>query len=364
LVGVALATKESAVGVFLPIPLMLLASRATGNAALVLWSDRAFWRSAAICAAASVFAFGLGSGLFVAPARFFAHLGYLRDLMASVAQPDVRHPLAFPYTAAGQLGYLRATAVKLVEALTGPGLLLALIGIGLAFTRRETSRLLAWLPISYLLYLFCTYRLVQIRYLMPAIILLTGFAAHAIVSLARSPRAAVRPFAVVVGSAVVVLQGFAATDYTYQMLNDSRVDAGTWLAARAKAGNQVAYFGPSQTLPPIEGHVRTVRATEGRGMYWVPRWDEAKVKEIRETWNTDRPDFIIAMPDHTSHGLPHSHSLPPRLFALLNEGRIGFRAEAEFHTAPLFPWLRLPALDYPVVNPPIRIFTPVASPAK
>lgn len=356
LAGAALATKESSIGVFLPMPFVILAAWRLSGGRL---ADAAFWRAALAGALSCAIVFGVGSGLFVDPERFFAHLAYLRGLLDLVASADVGHPFAFPYTASGEIGYLRATAAKLLDGMTMPGLLLSAVGIALAIARRERSRIFLLLPLAYVLYLFISYRLVQVRYLMPAMLLLLGFAASGVVALVRENRRVAVAVGALLGIWLVGQEALVATDYTYQMLRDSRYVAGRWLAERAAAGSVVAYFGPSSTLPPLDASVVTVRATEARGMYWKPRVDDAKVAEILEHWREQRPDFIVTMPDYTSHDrFPHSHSLPPRLYEQLLDGRAGFGTAAQFHTAPLFPWLRQPPLDYPVVNPPIRVFAP------
>lgn len=360
-VGAALATKESSVGLFVIMPVLILARRrSAAHTGVTSKPGTGFWRAAAAGAFSCGLVFGLGSGLLVDPSRFFAHVRYLRGLLDLVAASDVGHPFAFRYDAAGHAGYLRATAKKLVDGMTVPGLLLAAAGVGIAFRRRTPSRTLFWLPLSYLVYLFVSYRLVQIRYVMPAMLLLLGFSASALVTMARAPGPGLRFVALMLGLGIFGQETLVATDYTYQMVRDSRFSAGAWLSQRTVDGDVVAYFGPPSTLPPLRASVVTVRATENRGMYWKPRLDDAKVAEILDGWRARRPDFLITMPDYTSHGLVmHSHSLPPRLYEQLLDGRAGFTVAAEFHTPKLFSWLPQPALDYPVVNPPIRIFVPV-----
>ena len=354
--GAALATKESSVGIFLGMPLLLLLRHEPDGTAA--WRTGGFWRAAAAGGAACFVVFGVGSGLFVDPRRFFAHLAYLRGLLDLVSSTDVGHPLAFPYTPAGHLGYLRATLWQLVEGMTALGAALAAMGIGLAWRARSRAGAVAVLPLLYLVYLFLTYRLVQIRYLMPAMLLLLGFTAHALVTLARTSAGRWRTLAMVLGAAVVLQESLVATGLTYEMLRDSRYAAGAWLAEHTNPGSTLAYFGPSSTLPPLEPSVDAVRATEDRGLYWTPPVDDQTISAILARWNQRRPTFVITMPDYTSHGLEHARSLPPRLYARLLDGSAGFEMVAEFHTPPLIPWLPMPSLDYPVVNPHIRIFAP------
>ena len=316
LTGAALATKESSVGIFAAMPLLLLLRREhPADAASVAWRGAGFWRAAVAGGVACIVVFGIGSGLFVAPRRFFAHIAYLRGLLDLVSSVDVGHPFAFPSTLAGHLGYLRATSSKLIDGMTAPGLVLAAAGLGLAWRARSRALALAVLPVVYVLYLFSSYRLVQLRYLMPATLLLLGFAAHALVVMAQTRHLRWRGVALLLGAAVILQEAVVATNLTYAMLRDSRYAAGAWLAARTDQRSTVAFFGPASTLPPLEASVEAIRATEDRGLYWTPPLDDQTVAAILTRWERRRPTFIITMPDYTSHGgLPHARSLPPRLY--------------------------------------------------
>ncbi len=256
-------------------------------------------------------------------------------------------------------GTLRATASKLIQGITAPGIVLAAVGIGLVWRHRSQARALSVLPVVYVLYLYFSYRLVQIRYLMPAMLLLLAFAAHAVVMMARAPNLRWRVVAILLGGAVILQEAVVATNITYEMVRDSRYAAGAWLAEHTDQQSTVAYFGPSSTLPPLEASVEAVRATEDGGLYWTPPVDDRTIAAILARWESRRPTFIITMPDYTSHsGLAHARSLPPPLYEALLNGSAGVEMVAEFHTAPLIPWVPMPSLDYPVVNPHIRIFAP------
>ena len=47
---------------------------------------------------------------------------------------------------------------------------------------------------------------------------------------------------------------------------------------------------------------------------------------------------------------------PPPILDALRDGSLGYSQVAQFETPALFPWVLRPALDYPTVNPPIRIY--------
>jgi hypothetical protein len=150
-----------------------------------------------------------------------------------------------------------------------------------------------------------------------------------------------------------------AVDLTYQMLFDSRYAAATWLATQTKAGDSIDYFGAASVLPALKAEVNAQLATEFHGMYVKPKLDDGKVQEILAGWRSRNPTYILIMPDHTNRQpLPYSHTVPPQLYANLLAGKADYHLVAYFQTPALFPWLPLPLLDYPVVNPPIRIFAP------
>jgi hypothetical protein len=110
------------------------------------------------------------------------------------------------------------------------------------------------------------------------------------------------------------------------------------------------------------------RATTYLGMYDRPDVDTSAVANILEGWQDRQPKFILVIPDHTSRGQPYNFTVPAALFQRLEGGRDAYRRAAYFHTPPLVPWLSPPPLDYPVVNPPIRVYaradTVSAAPAR
>jgi hypothetical protein len=103
--------------------------------------------------------------------------------------------------------------------------------------------------------------------------------------------------------------------------------------------------------------VITETAAPYRGMYSASDTSAAAAADIIEGWKDRQPTFVIAIPDHTSPaGAPYSRSFPPSLYDSLIQGRGPYRLAVVFEHRRLFPWLPLPALDYPTVSPPIRIF--------
>jgi hypothetical protein len=141
------------------------------------------------------------------------------------------------------------------------------------------------------------------------------------------------------------------------MVKDSRYAAGEWMAANAVEGSRVEFFGPDQKLPPLPAGVASSRAAEYRGAIRAPGADSAATIQIVRRWRLQPPDFVLIIPDHSSlPGSPRSASCPEEVYQRLVDGSLGYREVASFETPRLFPWLPRPALDYPTVNPPIRIF--------
>ncbi len=358
--GLALATKEAALGAFIAMPFVVLVlyRKQHPDRRRSSWS---FWKPHAAALGTSFLALSAGSGLFVEPGRYIAHLRFLTGRLSSLAQSGTESASlsvqTFTYTLAGHLDYLLAIATDLADILTIAGLGLAFAGVVALTVRRDRTALLALPAATYILYMFLTLRSAQIRYMLPAALLLAGFAGCAAAAAWRSRHALVRVAGTTIAAAVLLVQSLRSADLTWQMIQDSRFHAADWLARNANDGDRIEYFGPPQKLPPLHPSWTTGRAAEYRGMYVPARIDDAKVREILQGWDERHPRFVIAIPDHTSApGVPHSHTFPPQLFESMRQGRAGFRFAAYFRTRPLFPWLPPPRLDYPTVNPPIHIF--------
>lgn len=355
--GLALAAKESAVGVFLPIPLLLIYWQyRAGLAGNRLTTTGAFVKLVLLCLVVSFLAFGLGSGLFVDPHRYFAHVHYLRKLLETVAAGETRVASTYPFTLAGNLGYATEMIRRTASAISFPGLMAALLGVYIAARSRTVAVVPAVLAVVYFTYLFLTYRLAQVRYLLPVIMLLLFYVPYAA---AHAENAVLRVVALGLAALALVFGCLNAVDFTYRMLSDSRYAAAEWLQQKAVAGDTIAYFGTPENLPFLPRGTRAEIATPAMSMYEQPDISDTKVAEILEKWAADPPRFILLSPDHTQpYGIPYPHTVPPALYEGLVDGSFGYRQVAHLETPSLFPWLPAPILDYPVVNPPIRVFEP------
>lgn len=354
--GFALATKEQIVGLLLAVAPVLLvlhvlelrASRRGGLTA---------WKVPALAAVALVVAFGLGSGLFVDPTRFFAHAEFVQGRLSIARGGQLTFLPSYPHTVAGSLELARLLGRLAAHALSLPGLLLGCAGIALALGRERRALLLALPAASYLALLFFATRTGLLRYLMPATFVIGLFAGRAIAAAWSSRVRSIRVAAAAVAAVVLGLGLLRGVDLTWAMLHDSRYAAAEWIAARAAPGDRLEYFGPANKLPLLAATLDVQPATPNLGPLVPTPRDQATADAIAAAWRERRPRFILLSPDYTSvGGEPFPASCPTQTFAALSRGTLGYRLGAVFETPALLPWARRPPLDYPLVNTPVRVF--------
>jgi hypothetical protein len=242
--------------------------------------------------------------------------------------------------------------------LTLPGVVLAVTGLAWFLPRDRTARLLMLPALSYSLFVFFFLRAAQLRYLLPLGLMLALFAGAAVDAAWRSssrPRLALASGLFAAAGLIGLLR---LVDLTHAMLRDSRYAAAEWLASRLRPGDRVEYFGASQKLPRIPAGVEVVRATPFHSMYGVHDTSASRADTIVTQWRLREPALVIVIPDHSSlwPDAPFDASVPPALFRQLESDSLPWRRLALFQTAPLLPWVRRPRLDYPMVNPPVRIY--------
>jgi len=350
--GFAIATKETSAASFLLLPVGLLLLQWKGGKA----GTAGAYKVLAVAGIAVALAFGLGSGLFVDSERYFAHLEFARERGQAVAsgQSIVIKPHFFTWAGNIELGKKLTDATAAIMTL--PGLLLSIAGLGWV-AWRERSRLLFALPaLSYVGVLCLTVRVVQLRYLMPVAFTLAFFAARAVTA---GWGARIRLYRAVpaIGCAVLVIGFLRGIDLTHSMINDSRYSAAAWLESRTQIGDRIETFGPLPNLPHLKPGVVSAQAIQFFGSMKPPRVDAAAVSEIERAWENAPPKFVVVMPDYTSHkGEAYSRSCPPEIYRRLSDGSLGYSQVAFFQSPRLFPWLSRPNLDYPTVNPPIRVY--------
>lgn len=365
-VGFACATKEQSAASFLGVPAVLLwlawrdrTDDASRRSRLGLDSSHLWALGAGLLAC--VLAFGLGSGLFVDPGRYFAHLEFNRERIELLRSGEIAFMTYYAGDLAGNVTLFRLLGGYLANAVTYPGLVLAGIGMVTALRTRAAAAWFIVPLVTYMLVLFLVTRNGQLRYVMPASLVLGLFAARGIV-IGLGTQSTLRSATAVAAGWIVFAGALRATDLTYQMVRDSRYDATAWLEERLEPGDRLDFFGPDAKLPWMPEGVELERANEYRGAVFAPKRDAEAARRIRTRWALQRPDVILIMPDVSSRdGEPHNFTLPPEIYSELMAGSLGYELAEMFHTEPLFPWLPTPELDYPSMNPPIRVFVPRGS---
>jgi hypothetical protein len=356
-VGFALGTKEPSLASFLALPFVLLALHWRQNRADRGWFSWSFCKAPLTAAFAAFLAFGFGSGLFVDPERYFAHLAFVRERLSTVAAGNVGFLSTYPYTWSGHVDLAGQMASCLSDAITMPGLVLAALGVAWSMRREPLISTFALPALTLLAMLFFSARTVQLRYVMPAAFTLAFFAARIIARGWESRRSYVRVCSALTALAIISVGLLRGIDLTHAMINDSRYDAAAWLRERTRSGDNIEYFGVTEKLPPLESGVITRRAFAYLGPQQQPQVGEEAAREVRQGWKERLPKYVIIMPDfHRSTEVPDNVSCPPQIYSELLGGSLGYRLAAQFETSSLLAWVRRPSIDYPVVNPPIRIF--------
>jgi len=363
LIGLALATKEPSFASFMGVPFALLLMPAPDGTP-PQWRAWAFWKPAIGCLVAAVAGYAVASGMIIDPDRWMAHIAFIRERSGDATKGAVAFMPHYPRTAEGHVALAARLWRYLADAMTLPGLVLALAGIGLAARARPRSAVFAVTAVTYLVVLFWSARAAQLRYVMPAAYTLALFAGYAAARAFAARQILWRSG----GAGLVVASGLIATawaiDLTHAMLNDSRYAAGDWLARTGRPGDRLEYFGSDQKEVPMEAWLTSSRAIRYLGGNVAPPIGAEAVAEIRAGWALRRPRFISLIPDYTSRpGEPNAASGPPAIFAALEDGSLGYALARTFRTPSLLPWAKRPALDYPTVNPPIRIYVPVGDAA-
>lgn len=356
--GFAVGTKESCYSILLLIVVLLMVQHLRARDPQMSPLSWPFIKPVAAAAGAGLLAFGFGSGLFIEPSRYIAHIEFHRALAAAVASGEDHMAVFFDDSLAGHLSLAWAIVQHVTAMISWPGALLALLGLGWMTYRRDVLGVMLVLPcFVFLLAMPLHIRLSQLRYVLPASpgLALAGGAA---VALAWQARPVVRAVVMATFALGLSISGLRALDLTDAMLNDSRYAAGEWLAERLQPGDRIDYFGGGERLPPLPEYVVTEVAVPHMSARRVaPKGPEIQAK-IRTRWTENPPRFILVIPDHSSRFGPHHHTLPPDTFKALEDGSLGYERVALFKTPPLISFLTRPPLDYPMVNPPIRIYAP------
>ena len=340
--GVAIATKDQAVLVLLPLACcLLLPGIRMGAPARVFWAGLG----------ASIASYLVAAGMLIDPHRHIGHVQALLLRPKDLSFMDFYRP-PHPSGWVGTWEVVHDFFQGLAWTSSLPVLVAAIAGAFITL-RRAPRRLVFWLPVPALFFgLALPGRVLVLRYYLPLTMIVGGFAAFALVELGRrfgKPLAA---------GAVVLLGGYEfamAADLTHAQAKETRTAAANWFRVNAKSGERIEYFGVFEKMPPLPADLRS-RRIAGR-INWVRETGHGP--SVLHYLASDGPEFVIAIPDFT--GKPESFDpsgdCPPEVDRALRDGTAGYRQVAHFETPSLLPpWLRPPRLDYPVVSPPVRIY--------
>ncbi|MEQ9495592.1 MAG: glycosyltransferase family 39 protein [Deltaproteobacteria bacterium] len=349
--GFGLGTKEACYSMFPLIPIALIYFQYKRGGAGVAW----YRRPDVATAVAGVLAFGFGSGLFIEPSRYFAHLEFHAQLAELYASGQADHVLR-EQNLAGYFGLAVDYAKHLAGTHTWTGLAVIALGVGVMIQRRDgVALILVGTAVLYLLLSASRLSISTLRMMLPVSVVFAVAGGYAV----RWALDAQKPvtYAVLAVTAVAFAWGgLRGVDLTHAMLNDSRYAAAEWLAPRLAAGDRVDHFGGTEKLPPLPVGVESTRAAPHLSFHKKAPDGPEMQASIKERWDEDPPKFIVLMPDHAAKHGPFHHTCPPQTFRDLESGALGWDRVQLFQTPSLFPWVQRPKLDYPVVNPPIRIY--------
>ncbi len=340
--GIGTATKDQQYAFFLGLGVVLFTTHLLDRRRSGDW--RGWWRGPIAGVGAATVTYLTLSGIVLLPQWFAVHVRFITRV------PDVPEQLlalagfryGTPATLAGYLQLASNAGAQLVAALGLPILALALVGI--VYTARSDRRLLCLLIVPALclaLGVIAPVRLVLPRFLLPVEFVLCLFAGLAVAAgnkMTSPMRAGVRIVAVV----GILWAGLRGADLTYQMLHDSRYEAGAWLERNVLHGDIVAYYGAPVKLPRLPAHAVVTPAT-GQMSYAYER---------RSPTTLAPPTFIVSIPQLITEPV-HEWTVPDSTFRSLYDGSSGYREVLAIQTAALWP---RPLLLDSFVNPPVRIF--------
>jgi 4-amino-4-deoxy-L-arabinose transferase-like glycosyltransferase len=342
--GLAIATKDQQYAFFLGLGVVLLTTQILDRRGSGEWAG--WWRGPLLALGVATGVYLALSGIVLLPDWFFRHVRYLVRVpdpstpQAILAMMDAYH--SNPATPAGYLALGMNAGAKIVAAVGLPIVILAMIGfMHAARIDRRLLALLAVPPLFLVMLVFVPVRFVLPRYLLPVELVVCMFAALAVGAAEAVPggkRAAIRALAI----AGLAWAGARGADITWQMLRDSRLEAGAWLERNLQPGDSIGYYAAPLRLPRLPVDVTTTMAT---GQY------SNAYKNRKPTAETP-PTFIISIPQLGTEPV-HEWSLPEATFHQLLDGSSGYQQVFAYQSPALWP---RPLLTVSWINPPVRIF--------
>jgi hypothetical protein len=336
--GLAMATKDQAVLLFLPLAIALLFPRLAP-----VPPDGRRGRALACGLLASVAAYLVGCGMLVDPARHLTHVQRLFLQPETLTAADIYWPPA-ERSLAGSAGLAWQYLLALGDALSWPVVLAAAVGLLLA--ARRSPRLLVLAAPFLLLFLLLALPMGHAvrRYFLPLVPLGALFAVRALVGLQHGK---------LLFGAILLWQLLLGADLASAQLQDTRYAAARWIAANGRPGDRLEFFGHGQKMPPL-GADRISRRIAGRDA-WEGERDHGP--SVLAYLRGEGPEYVLLIPDWTSKpGMGRSEDCLPVIHQALVDGSAGYVPVASFERKSFLPECLRPRLDSPAVSPPVRIF--------
>ena len=265
--------------------------------------------------------YALASGALINPDRYRQHLYFIRH--------GSRRHFGFHYGSTTPYMQVMVLAARTIRDNLGWAVLILAL-IGLAICAGTHRKLLLWaLPSAgVVIFTVLPVRFVLYRFTIIAGYCLIVFAALALWRLMYwKPAAGLVVVAAVCGWTLLV-----DADFTWQMWNDSRYEAGEWLARNAHPGDRIGYYGvETDKLPFFDPRI---------GLELGPTSVPA----------ANGPEFLIAFPFQNYESV-HEYNLPQKTYEALRRGDSGYKQLLGIQTRALFP-----AAAGRFVDPPLKVF--------
>lgn len=344
--ALAVATKDSAYGA-LSVGLLILVIvhlwRGTPNT-----ENTSRWKAPFTLFCTGLLVFLLASGLFISPYRFFEHIAFVRNFDKTfylVIHLDNLHPQTLQ-------GYSALFLDALKDLFTALGPILLIVGIwGLIISWRSSvfAKILTGMLFAHFILVIFPVRFMQYRYIMIPAFIFAFFIGRAFSKGLEHSRQSVIKLV-----SVIMILGFGwiglrAIDLTYQMIFDSRYEAGQWIKQNVKEDKKIAFFTVQNILPHLEKDTQAIQLVD--------------VTSPDEKLRNEKIDFVLIQPDWSSKiGSDRSHFFPESVYEQVKNGSLGYREVASFETKSLFNgfFLDLPLVTpgY-IVNPPLKIYSSI-----
>jgi hypothetical protein len=334
LAAVSVATKDQAYGLWIPALLYITIHHLRSASA-----DR--WKPVAALVGSGAAGYAVLSGLVFWPGRFVQHLHYIRNFDQTFF--NVLNPTGItvlhPSTLSGYLGLLGDLVAALGEAIGLVPLALGVVGLILLVRNLAGARFLGLALLGYVGLTIIPVRHMQYRYAIFPAFVLAVFAGLAAAKLLAAQATLRRAAGAVLLAVALGTEGYRALDLTYQMVEDARYPASTWLRAQARPGDRIGFFGAFHQLPALPPWLEPVQLSGDSSLRVLA------AGKLR---------YVYVAPDYFSDSL-HQRStfLPEEIYRRLKNGTLGFRLAERFETRPLrATWLRY----FPYLNPPVQVF--------